>query len=417
MDPVESKQPSDNNSQTPKDQKKIIILIVILVAALAAALIYWLLQDKPRTNPTQQPQAALKPAQVSLKPFGSGFANPTAIVSTNQPDDQRLFVLDRSGFIQILNSDGSKAKELFLDIASKVLADGEMGLLGLAFSPDYAKDGNFFINYIDKSQNTVIVRYNVSTDKNKADPASAKTLLTFKQPYANHNGGDLVFGPDGYLYVAVGDGGSGGDPEDRAQNLNSLFGKILRLDVSEIPYKIPTTNPFVNQAGTLPEIWAYGLRNPWRISFDRATRNFYVADVGQGELEEVNVEEAPSKGGVNYGWRCYEGSKEFNLKGCQAKQNYVFPAFEYDHNDGRCSITGGYVYRGEKYPALKGKYFYGDFCNGELYSAHKEGDKYKPSLVLKSSYQISTFGQDSDGELYLADFATGNIYQIQDAAN
>jgi glucose/arabinose dehydrogenase len=301
-----------------------------------------------------------------------------------------------------------------LDIRNHVMAGGELGLLGLAFSPDYGKDGYVFVHYNDKNQNTVIARYSSNADK--ADPASEQKILTLKQPYSNHNGGALLFGRDGYLYAALGDGGNSGDPQNQGQNLGTLLGKILRLDVSQIPYKIPASNPFVNQSGKRAEIWNYGLRNPWRISFDRQTGELYIADVGQGDYEEVNVE-ARGKGGNNYGWRCYEGLHDFNLSGCGPKEEYTFPHLEYNHSEGRCSITGGYVYRGQKYPALTGKYFYGDFCSGQVYFAEKKGDKLERTLATKTSYQISTFGEDSRGELYMADYATGNIYRVVDSAN
>jgi glucose/arabinose dehydrogenase len=239
-------------------------------------------------------------------------------------------------------------------------------------------------------------------------------MLSFKQPYGNHNGGDLTFGPDGYLYVALGDGGQAGDPDDRAQNKNSFLGKILRIDVNtDQPYVVPDTNPFVGQANVKPEIWAYGLRNPWRISFDSQTGDLYIADVGQASLEEVDFQPASSKGGENYGWRCYEGTQEYNIEGCAAAANYVTPVVEYGHEDGRCSITGGYVYRGKAQPALQGKYFYGDFCGEQLFYASRSHGKWSQTLALQTTFAISAFGQASDGELYFADYNTGNIYKIE----
>jgi len=190
----------------------------------------------------------------------------------------------------------------------------------------------------------------------------------------------------------------------------------LRLDVSRVPYKIPSDNPFVNQAGKLAEVWDYGLRNPWKISFDRKTQDLLIADVGQNDIEEVNLE-TRGRGGNNYGWRCFEGNREFKLDGCRNREQYAFPILEYNHEEGRCSITGGYVYRGQQYPVLAGKYFYGDFCNGEIYWAEKKGDTWKPELALKTPYKITAFGEDSQGELYLADMSTGSIYRLQDSAN
>lgn len=414
MNPAEI---SDHQSEkTEKTKKLTLVLACVILAGLVASVAYLSRHTSSSSKPTSKTLPALRPAKLQLALLANGLPNPTGIVPSSQANDNRLFILDQSGYIRIINPDGSVVPAPFLDINDKVLAGGEMGLLGLAFSPHYEQDGNLFVDYIDKNQNTIIQQYHVSKDANKADVSSAKTLLTLKQPYQNHNGGDLLFGSDGYLYVTLGDGGSGGDPQNRAQDLSVLFGKILRLDVSQIPYKIPSTNPFVNQASRAPEIWDYGLRNPWRISFDRKTHELYIADVGQGIIEEINVE-SPGKGGNNYGWRCFEGAKDFNLDSCKPRDQYIFPVLEYDHSGGRCSITGGYVYRGQKYPALAGKYFYGDYCSGDLFSAEKQNGKWQSTPVTKSPYKISTFGQDSQGELYMADFATGSIYRIQDSAN
>ena len=402
-------------------QHRLALLIGVadaLLAALLAVVIGQLFQTEPIQTapfPAKSETQALQPPVTQLKAVAGGFVQPTVITAAPKSTDRRIFIVEQGGIIKIIQADGSVAAQPFLDISSKVLNSGEMGLLGLAFSPNYANDGNFFINYIDKNQNTIIARYHASADK--ADPASQQVFISLKQPYKNHNGGALLFGPDGYLYVALGDGGSGGDPGNRAQNLNSLFGKLLRLDVSQLPYKVPPSNPLVGQAGKLPEIWDYGLRNPWRISFDRQTGELYIADVGQGDMEEVNLEPADSQGGINYGWRCFEGSSDFNPSGCLSRDNYTFPILEYDHSEDRCSVTGGYIYRGQKYPALAGKYFYGDFCGGQLYLAGNKEGKWQSELITKSPYQISTFGEDSRGELYLADYAAGNIYQIQDSAN
>jgi glucose/arabinose dehydrogenase len=348
----------------------------------------------------------------------TGLRQPTAIVATPNKADDRLFVLEQQGRIKIIASDGTVADTPFLNITDKVMAGGEMGLLGLAFHPDYSQNGYFYVNYVNKSRTTVIARYKVSSGANVADKASEEVLLTVKQPFTNHDGGDLVFGPDRYLYAALGDGGSGGDPNNNAQNKNSLLGKILRLDVNGgEPYGIPDDNPFVGEQGARPEIWAYGLRNPWRISFDKQTGELYIADVGQGRLEELNVQAANSKGGENYGWRCYEGNSKYNDKGCPDLSELTAPALEYNHKQGRCSITGGYVYRGEKYTALTGRYFYGDYCNGQIFYAEKTASDWEQRVATDTPYSISAFGQDSSGELYFADYETGSIYQLQDTAN
>jgi glucose/arabinose dehydrogenase len=357
-----------------------------LLLLLSLAIINWP-QQPAKSTPNTAIAKKINPPHVQLSLLATGLSSPTAIVSTNQPQDHRLFVTDRAGVIRIVQPDGSVASSPFLDISSQVLAKDEMGLLGLAFSPKFTQDGYFFVNYIDHQQNTVIARYHLSTDANKADPASETNVLTLKQPYPNHNGGDLLFGADGYLYATLGDGGSAADPENRAQNLSVMFGKILRLDVSQLPYKIPPTNPFINQPGKLAEIWDYGLRNPWKISFDRQSHELLIADVGQGDAEEVDVEPS-GHGGNNYGWRCYEGSRDYNLNGCSSRDKYVFPVLDYNHTEQRCSITGGYVYRGHKYTALKGKYFYGDYCSGQVFFATKENNKWISTLAATTQILV-----------------------------
>jgi glucose/arabinose dehydrogenase len=327
--------------------------------------------------------------------------------------DKRLFVLEESGRIRVINGDGHLLPKPFLDIHEKVLFKGEMGLLGLVFHPDYTKNGYLYINYIDKNQETVIARYSVSEDAKVADANSEKVLFRLKQPYPNHKAGNLAFGPDGYLYASLGDGGSHGDPQNRAQNKKTFFGKILRLDVDRgSPYSVPQTNPFVGEESAHPEIWAYGLRNPWRFSFDKTTGDLFIADVGQNAYEEINMQPAASKGGQNYGWRCYEAGHSYEPSGCKPQSHYTAPILEYPHTEGRCSVTGGYVYRGKHFPALTGKYFFGDYCGGQLYQAVKSGAKWQMSLAEQTPYQITTFGQGSDGELYFADYGSGSIYQI-----
>lgn len=368
------------------------------------------------TQNTSSP-ARLKPAKVELELFGKGLKKPTAIVSTADEKDKRLFVAEQAGRITVLGADGKLSEKPFLDIANKVQSGGEMGLLGLAFHPNFRANGYFYVNYIDHGQHTIIARYQSSSTAT-TKVSTEKILLDIAQPYTNHNGGDLAFGPDGKLYVALGDGGSRGDPENRAQNLGTLLGKILRLDVDRgDPYSIPADNPFADQVGAREEIWAYGLRNPWRFSFDRQTKDLFIADVGQGDLEEINIETAGSNGGFNYGWRCYEATRGYNPVGCKSPEQFIFPIIKYSHSEGRCSVTGGYVYRGQKYPALNGRYFYGDYCGGQLYFAQKTDGKWKSKLAASTSYRISAFGQDSQGEIYLADYAAGAIYLILDSAN
>lgn len=406
------------HSLQPKRSRTLLVILVAAIVITIGLVVAWFLWLQPQKQVSTTPITTLNDPLVRPELVVAGIGQPTGIVSTSDATDSRLFVLEQGGFIRIINAARKLVEKPFLDISAKVAPGGEMGLLGLVFHPQYKENGYFYVNYVDKNQNTIIARYTVSADANTADPASEKILFTLKQPYANHNGGDLVFGPDGYLYIALGDGGSGGDPENRAQNKSEYFGKILRIDVNKgDPYSIPSTNPFVDEAGTKPEIWALGLRNPWRISFDKKTGDLYIADVGQGELEEVNVQKSTSKGGENYGWRCYEGKQAYKLDGCKSNSEYVMPVLEYDHKQDRCSITGGYVYRGEKYPALVGKYFYGDYCNGQLFYANNKNNTWTNTLVATTPYLISTFGQGSDGELYFADFKTGSIYHLRDAGN
>ncbi|MBC7868672.1 PQQ-dependent sugar dehydrogenase [Candidatus Saccharibacteria bacterium] len=403
-----------------RQKKRLVYIVAGGIGVILLSLFLWsLLRDNKIQSPASPNSIATqKESKIKLNFYVAGLTSPTSIAAPKDQADKRLFVLEQAGLIRIINKDSQLETQPFLDITQKILNNGEMGLLGLVFHPNYASNAYFYVNYINKAQETIIARYKVSSEANKADPSSEKILLKTEQPYPNHKGGDLKFGPDGFLYIALGDGGSAGDPENRAQDKNSLLGKILRIDVDKgDPYAIPPTNPFVNQAGVQPEIWAYGLRNPWRISFDKTIGDLYVADVGQGDIEEVNVQKASSKGGTNYGWRCYEGNKVFNNQGCLELAKYEAPAFEYTHEENRCSITGGYVYRGSLYPTLNGKYFYGDYCNGQLFYAEKKDGKWQQTLVAKTPYAFSTFGQGSDSELYVADYTTGIIYKITDTAN
>jgi glucose/arabinose dehydrogenase len=264
----------------------------------------------------------------------------------------------------------------------------------------------------------VIARYSVSGNSDVADPLSASAVLSFTQPYANHNGGQLAFGPDRYLYIASGDGGSGGDPENHAQSKGDLLGKILRLDVDAAsPYAVPASNPFVGQAGVRTEIWTLGLRNPWRFSFDRGSGELFIADVGQGTWEEINVQPAASPGGENYGWRLMEGAHCYNpATGCDPG-GLTYPALEYPHTGGNCSVTGGYRYRGSAFPFLDGMYLFGDFCTGVIWGGRRDGaGTWRMQQLLDSPYQIATFGEDEQGELYLASFsAAGSLYRIEAA--
>ncbi|HSQ26812.1 MAG TPA: PQQ-dependent sugar dehydrogenase [Anaerolineales bacterium] len=324
----------------------------------------------------------------------------------------RLFILEQPGRILIWQ-DGSIQAEPFLDIQDRVGSQGfEQGLLGLAFHPLYADNGLFYVNYTDLKGNTVIARFSVdSGNPNRADPATEKSLLMVSQPYANHNGGMLAFGPDGYLYIGLGDGGSAGDPQGNGQSLNSLLGKILRLDIDEgDPYDIPGDNPF-QDGQALPEIWAYGLRNPWRFSFDFITGNIFIADVGQNQWEEINYLPASATAGVNFGWNIYEASMPFNNQ-VPEPATLVFPVFEYDHTQG-CSVTGGVVYRGNLISELSGVYLFGDFCSGNVWGLVRDSQNaWQGEILFENQGGITSFGVDEQGEVYLL-LLSGQVNRLE----
>lgn len=346
-------------------------------------------------------------ADYRLQKVAEGFNQPLGVVSALDGTD-RLFVVQQGGLVRIVQN-GKVLPEPFLDVRSLTRAGGERGLLGLAFAPDFKKSGYFFINYTDRNGDTQITRYKVGNNPHEADPKSAQKVLSVQQPYANHNGGHLAFGKDGYLYIGLGDGGSGGDPQNYGQNMNTLLGKMLRLDVSSLPYKVPKDNPFVGKDGK-DEIWAYGLRNPWKYSFDRQTGDLWIADVGQNALEEVNFQKANSKGGENYGWRLMEGNQCYNPSDNCDKGNLVKPVHVYPRSEG-VSITGGVVYRGKALADLKGTYLFGDFGTGKLWGLTPSGNKWSNKLLINTGMQISSFGEDEDGEVYLTDY-NGALYKL-----
>ena len=387
----------------------------------------------PMSDALQLTGRALMTPSISLEVFATGFNRPTDIAHAG---DTRLFVVEKGGLIRIVQSNGTVLTTPFLDITDRVYAPGgdndERGLLGLAFHPNYAGNGYFYVNYIHNDTpscqsgsgtdcKTRISRFQVTANANIANPASETILLTVNQDFFNHNGGDLNFGPDGYLYIGLGDGGSQNDPNNQGQDPNALLGKMLRIDVdSGSPYGIPGTNPFTQTAGTRDEIWALGLRNPWRFSFDRQTGDMYIGDVGQGSREEINRQQAGHSGGLNYGWRCYEGNQPFNTSGCGPIGNYTFPIHDYPRSSGNCSVTGGYVYRGSQYPVMQGHYFFADFCSRRLWSLMSDGQGgwqlFTHGTVSAGGSNLSptTFGENNAGELFVGGFRGGSdaIFRI-----
>ncbi len=370
-------------------------------------------------------QAAADWPDLALGEFITGLKQPTFLTHANDASG-RLFVTEQAGIIRIIQ-DGVVLERPFLDIRPLVSLGGERGLLSMAFAPGCPSPGHFYINYTDNEGDTVVARYQVSDDPNRADPASADPILTIDQPSSNHNGGQLAFGPDGYLYIGMGDGGDAGDPDNYAQRPQTLLGNILRIDVESEPvsaepmYNIPDSNPFVNTPGYRPEIWALGVRNPWRFSFDRQTGDMYMADVGQGRYEEVNVQPASSQGGENYGWSCKEGFEDYAstvVESCDTL-DLTPPVHAYDRSQGDQSVTGGFVYRGTDYEAMQGIYFYGDFVSGRIWGLQPTTDGWTNRLLLEtgSSYDISSFGEDQAGNLYVVLLGSDAVAPLIDAAD
>lgn len=342
-------------------------------------------------------------AKINLEKVFSGFKEPLYLVEAKD-DSGNIYVVEKGGKIISLKN---KTKTTFLDISDRVRdRESERGLLSVAFHPDFKNNGRYFVYYTNSRGAVIVSEFNSATGNQ-----SEKVLLKISQPYSNHNGGQLDFGHDGYLYIGTGDGGAGGDPLDNGQNKLSLLGKILRIDVNNgSPYGIPHDNPFVNKSGE-DEIWAYGLRNPWRFSFDTKTGDLYNADVGQNEWEEINFQPASSKGGENYGWRILEGFHTFKNDNNTNIDSLTMPVMEYNHSEG-CSVTGGYVYRGEQYKQLDGTYFFGDFCTGNIWGLRNKNGEWEYAKFLKTDHLISSFGQDQAGNIYVIDFKTGDIYRI-----
>lgn len=362
----------------------------------------------PTQTPSPVPTEAVtdfpNPESYQWEVVASGFARPLDIQNAGDGSG-RLFIVEQAGFIRILQND-ALLETPFLDISERVDDGGnEQGLLGLAFHPDFANNGFFYVNYTEEGGDTVIARFSASG--NTAFPESELRLLNVNQPFPNHNGGGLAFGPDGYLYIGLGDGGSGGDPLGNGQSLDTLLGKLLRIDVDGgDPYAIPADNPFGN------EIFHYGLRNPWRFSFDALTGDLWIGDVGQGAYEEIDFLPAGTAGGINFGWNRFEGMHDYTAG--DVPENYLPPLFEYSHNEG-CSVTGGYVYRGAM-PEWQGVYFYADYCSGKVWGAlrrliSESAEESISTVLFETGVQVTSFGVDERGEIYIAGDG-GGIYAL-----
>ncbi|HLF17222.1 MAG TPA: PQQ-dependent sugar dehydrogenase [Candidatus Thermoplasmatota archaeon] len=356
------------------------------------------------------PSAPSEDPRFRLEMALSGLDRPDFVTHAGDGSGD-LYVVEQAG--RILRWTGSGAPSLFLDITDRVGSGGERGLLGLAFSPDYEDDGRYYLDYTQRDGDIILARYGRGTG-----PAETRLLEIEHGENSNHNGGMLAFGPDGTLYMGVGDGGGSGDPHGNAQDLDSMLGKILRFDVSEVPgtaaLRVATGNPFGDVFGENGYVWAYGLRNPWRFSFDRETGDLWIGDVGQDHFEEIDFQPADSAGGENYGWDWYEGTSRFD--GDDPPDDTVAPVAEYDHDGGHCSVSGGYVYRGEAVPALQGAYLFADYCSGQVWTLRAEGEGWALRQSLESGLEVSSFGEGEDGELYVVHHGLqrgpGAVYKV-----
>lgn len=366
----------------------------------------------PIPSPRTQDQP-IEPPAIALEPIGGDFDQPLYVTHAGDGSG-RVFVVEKAGRVIILEQ-GEQRSTPFLDIRHKVGSSAsEQGLLSIAFHPSYSDNSLFFVNYTNLDGHTIIARYQVSEDANIADATSEKILLTIEQPAANHNGGHVLFGPDGYLYIGMGDGGRANDPWGNAQNRSVLLGKLLRIDVdsgSGDPYAIPPDNPFVNEPDMRDEIWAWGLRNPWRVTFDRRTNDMYIGDVGQNKYEEIHVQPHGEGRGWNYGWNIMEGASCFLEESCQ-QEGLHMPVLVYPHANGDCSVTGGYVYRGSDYPNFNGIYFFSDFCTGKIWGLYQQDGEWISHLLQQTGMNISSFGEDEAGELYVTDLYDGAVYRV-----
>jgi uncharacterized protein (TIGR03437 family) len=353
---------------------------------------------------------------VRLVPIADRVANVVDIQSARDGSG-RLFLVQQEGVVRLVEN-GVLAERPFLDISSRTRRSGECGLLGLAFPPGFGEKRYFYVSYtIASCRESVVARYRLAS-RNEASPDTEEVLLRVTQPFSNHNGGQIQFGPDGFLYIGFGDGGSGGDPGNRAQNPNDVLGKMLRIDTESgrAPYAVPASNPHVNNRDFRPEIWASGLRNPWRFCFDRETGDLWIADVGQNRAEEIDFQRASSSGGENYGWRIMEGFQCFNPRDNCDRSGLTLPVHEYTRERGDVSVTGGYVYRGSRSPALHGAYIYADFATGRVWSIRREGERFVNRPLIETGFPIATFGEDEQGEVLVANYSGGVVYRIESPA-
>ena len=397
--------------------KQIKVSYILVVLILGGLLIFGAAQYLSDKNTaeiakTEAPldeteEAPNKPIGLDLVELSTALTAPTDIANTGIDGDERLFIVERSGRVLIYEN-GQISPTPFLDISEQVIDNREQGLLGLAFHTEYSDNGLLYVNAVTPAEGggsqSVVLEFNVASDGDSVEPSSQREVIRYDQPFSNHNGGDLVFDSTGNLYIATGDGGDGGDPQDNAQNLDNLLGAILRIEPTSTTgsnYSIPSDNPFVNDPEIRDEIWAYGLRNPWRISIDQETQQMYIGDVGQSKFEEIDRLNL-SDGGKNFGWRCFEGNESYNPEKCGPADSYEKPLYTYGHEGSSCtgSVTGGFVYRGADHPNMQGLYIFADYCKGRIYAVNPSSLDDQIEIVNTDARSISSFGEDINKELY-----------------
>lgn len=417
---------TQNNQLSQKQQLQVFAILILLFIGIGLVPLVW-------HPPAQAYGKTADNLTITLTELASGFDQPLGIVSIKDPVEQRLFIVEKKGVIRIVHTNGNVETTEFLNIEAKVNHAGNSeGLLGLAFHPNYSENGYFYVNYTSINANserrTNIARYQLSNDANVANPNSENILLTIDQPARSHNGGDLQFGADGYLYIVLGDGNDISS-NDNSQLPGTLLGKLSRIDVDADPngqpptcfgqgsgdYTIPNDNPFVGQAGICQEIWAFGLRNPWRFSFDRMLQTLFLSDVGPNKWDEVNFQPEGDQGGQNYGWNCYEADEISRSSSCDSSIEYTFPIFKAAIGNNDCALIGGYVYRGQAFPALVGHYLTADYCSGKIRTHFPDGNGgwTVTEHNNNAAFGYVAFGESSNGELYLANISNGTIYRVE----